>query len=207
MNSEHKKKFETVNALQEWGRSFRDKGHPISPTLFRAAATIVADIETEKRNSQWIKATDINRPGGWYWTRLGSDDESCPCVVFVTMDNDGDSAPDFRVVWNGESEHTAKRLSHYADNGWEFMQIPMPGYDFAAGGGTVDQASTKLPSAPGGNTCDHCGSELERECMICGAPNCCPRCCRETTREILKSQREAAGTADEKPDRQAENAK
>jgi hypothetical protein len=35
--------------------------------------------------------------------------------------------------------------------------------------------------------------------MICGAPNCCPRCCQETTREILQSQKIFAGTANEKP--------
>ena len=160
MNSEHKTKFETVDALQEWGRDFRDKGHPASLTLFRAAAIIMADIQIETRNSQWIKATDINRPGGWYWTRIGADDESCPCVVFVTMDNDGDSAPDFRVVWNGESERTAKRLSHYADNGWEFMEIPMPGYDFAAGGGTVRKSGIIVLSAPGGDSESLLNSEL-----------------------------------------------
>ena len=101
MNSDHKNKFEAVDALQEWGRHFRDKNHPVALTLFRA--------------------------------------------------------------------------------------------------------STKMPSAPGGNTCDHCGAELVRDCMICGAPNCCPRCCQETTREILQSQKIAAGTADEKPGSQAEN--
>jgi hypothetical protein len=51
----------------------------------------------------------------------------------------------------------------------------------------------------GGNTCYHCGEELVRDCMICGAPNCCPRCCQETTREIFQSQRIAVGTANEKP--------
>jgi hypothetical protein len=125
MNSDHKNKFEAVDALQEWGRHFRDKNHPVALTLFRAAAIIVTDIQILK--------------------------------------------------------------------------------NFAAGGGTVGQASTKMPFAPGGNTCDHCGAELVRDCMICGAPNCCPRCCQETTREILQSQKIAAGTADEKPGGQAEN--
>ena len=74
----------------------------------------------------WIKATDINRPGGWYWTRLGADDESCPQVVFIDMDNDGDAAPDFRVVCMGESSRTAKRLKQWADREWEFMEIPLP---------------------------------------------------------------------------------
>lgn len=115
MSTEHN--TELMEALKEWADDFRKKRHPASLTLYRA----IQHIE-----GKWIKATEINRPGGWYWTRLGSDDESCPCVVFVTMDNDGDSAPDFRVVWNGESERTAKRLSHYADKGWEFMEIPMP---------------------------------------------------------------------------------
>lgn len=77
-------------------------------------------------NGGWIKATDINRPGRWYWTRLGADDESCPQVVFIDMDNDGDAAPDFRVVCMGESSRTAKRLKQWADRGWEFMEIPLP---------------------------------------------------------------------------------
>ncbi len=126
MITDHKNKFEAVDALQEWGRHFRDKNHPVALTLFRAAAIIVTDIQILK--------------------------------------------------------------------------------NFAAGGGTVGQASTKPPSASGGNTCDHCEAELVRDCMICGAPNCCPRCCQETTREILQSQREAAESANEKPDGQAENA-
>lgn len=141
MNSAHI--TELLESLKEWADDFRDQRHPASLTLYRAICYI---------EGKWIKATDINRPGGWYWTRLGADDESCPCVVFVTMDNDGDSAPDFRVVWNGESERAAKRLSHYADNGWEFMEIPMPGYDFAAGGGTARKSGIIALSAPGGDS-------------------------------------------------------
>ena len=40
-----KNKLETVDALQEWGRHFRDQGHPVSLTLFRAAAVILSDIQ------------------------------------------------------------------------------------------------------------------------------------------------------------------
>jgi hypothetical protein len=74
----------------------------------------------------WIKAMDINRPGGWYWIRCGIEDETCPCAVFIYMDQDGDSAPDFRVIWNGEDEKTARSLKHYADRDWLFMEIPLP---------------------------------------------------------------------------------
>ena len=40
-----KNKLETVDALQEWGRHFRDQEHPVSLTLFRAAAVIMADTQ------------------------------------------------------------------------------------------------------------------------------------------------------------------
>jgi len=99
MDSDHKNKFEAVDALQDWGRQFRDKNHPLALTLFRAAAIIVTDIQILK--------------------------------------------------------------------------------NFAAGGGTVEQASTKPPSALGGNSSGHCGTEIERDCVICDAPNCCPKCCRD----------------------------
>ena len=84
-------------------------------------------IRSAGGQSPWIKATDINRPGGWYWTRLGSDDESCPQVVFIAIENDGDSAPDFRVECVGEDGGTAKRLKQWAEGGWEFMEILNPG--------------------------------------------------------------------------------
>jgi len=30
-----------------------------------------------------------------------------------------------------------------------------------------------------GETCDECGSECIDNCIICGAPQCCPACCAE----------------------------
>lgn len=33
--------------------------------------------------------------------------------------------------------------------------------------------------------CEHCGGDTVDGCNVCGAPVCCPRCCAETTREIL----------------------
>ena len=44
-----KNKLETVDALQEWGRNFRDKGHPVSLTLFRASAVILTDIQITRQ--------------------------------------------------------------------------------------------------------------------------------------------------------------
>lgn len=34
-----------------------------------------------------------------------------------------------------------------------------------------------------GYKCDDCGTECICDCMVCGAPNCCPRCCAEADRE------------------------
>ena len=36
-------------------------------------------------------------------------------------------------------------------------------------------------------TCDECGTELVDECLRCGALQCCPKCCIETTIEVQKS--------------------
>ena len=36
---------------------------------------------------------------------------------------------------------------------------------------------------PAGYKCDDCGTECICDCMVCGAPNCCPRCCAEADRE------------------------
>jgi hypothetical protein len=33
------------------------------------------------------------------------------------------------------------------------------------------------------NRCDECGSKLIDDCAVCGAPVCCPSCCRVTTME------------------------
>ncbi len=37
--------------------------------------------------------------------------------------------------------------------------------------------------------CDVCGTALHDKCLICGAPQCCPKCCREAWedyRDLLK---------------------
>ena len=37
-----------------------------------------------------------------------------------------------------------------------------------------------------GEGCEYCGSEVNmRGCLRCGAPQCCPTCCREATEEVL----------------------
>lgn len=42
------------------------------------------------------------------------------------------------------------------------------------------------------NRCDHCGAKVTGPCPICGAPQCCPQCCRidELGRELEKVKRE-----------------
>lgn len=37
-------------------------------------------------------------------------------------------------------------------------------------------------------TCEDCGTEIIENCQICGAPNCCPRCCKEATDEMLRQR-------------------
>lgn len=44
-------------------------------------------------------------------------------------------------------------------------------------GNAVDKPSDLLPHV-NGDFCDECGSELIDHCIICGAPVCCPKCCR-----------------------------
>lgn len=29
--------------------------------------------------------------------------------------------------------------------------------------------------------CEHCMTRIIDDCQVCGAPQCCPKCCRETT--------------------------
>jgi hypothetical protein len=101
----------------------------------------------------WINAMDINRPGGWYWIRCGIDDETCPSAVFIYMDEDGDSAPDFRVIWNGENEKTAKRLKHYVDRDWLFMEIPRPG---------VSSSVKRKSNSNSGTNCPPVETQLEQ---------------------------------------------
>lgn len=45
-------------------------------------------------------------------------------------------------------------------------------------GRLYDKLSDLLPS-PNGSTCDYCGHFIIDRCPMCGAPQCCPRCCRE----------------------------
>lgn len=35
--------------------------------------------------------------------------------------------------------------------------------------------------------CDECGTTVIDDCLVCGAPVCCPRCCKETQDEEQKS--------------------
>jgi hypothetical protein len=36
--------------------------------------------------------------------------------------------------------------------------------------------------------CDQCGTELIDQCLWCGAPVCCPKCCEETRKENSDEQ-------------------
>jgi hypothetical protein len=48
----------------------------------------------------------------------------------------------------------------------------------------IDKPSDIFPRLNGGH-CDFCGSATIDHCPVCGAPQCCPRCCAETTEQIL----------------------
>jgi hypothetical protein len=112
------------------------KEHEEHPTVYDADRRIKAllltcaeTIESSVQSVQWIKARDVNSPGRWYWARIAGIDEQedvCPQVVFITIDDDGMSAPEWRVLFIGEDERTAKTLSYLDDRGWEFMEIPLP---------------------------------------------------------------------------------
>ena len=47
-------------------------------------------------------------------------------------------------------------------------------------GREIDRTTESLPSS-NGMFCETCGTECVDRCLICGAPQCCPRCCWETT--------------------------
>jgi len=47
-------------------------------------------------------------------------------------------------------------------------------------GKPVDRVSDRFPS-PGDNVCETCGTQIINHCLRCGAPQCCPKCCAETT--------------------------
>ena len=40
-----------------------------------------------------------------------------------------------------------------------------------------------IQNKPNGIFCDECGAELIDGCTVCGAPICCPKCCKEATKE------------------------
>lgn len=41
-----------------------------------------------------------------------------------------------------------------------------------------------------GTPCDDCGTECQDNCLVCGAPQCCPKCCAEATAEIIEAREE-----------------
>ena len=90
------------------------------------------DFPIHKRSScacfepRWIKATDINKPGEYYWVALDGEEDPCPQIVFVTIVDDGDAAPDFEVIGMGELPRIPIRLKAYVENGWTFLHIPNP---------------------------------------------------------------------------------
>lgn len=44
-------------------------------------------------------------------------------------------------------------------------------------GKPFDKPSDRLPRYQVGHHCEDCGSTLIRDCLRCGAPNCCDLCC------------------------------
>ena len=46
-------------------------------------------------------------------------------------------------------------------------------------GKPVDRISDRLPKG-NGHKCEDCGTECIDNCMVCGAPQCCPKCCAES---------------------------
>lgn len=41
------------------------------------------------------------------------------------------------------------------------------------------------------NKCETCGTPIIDDCPVCGAPQCCPKCCEETTKELFMSRKTA----------------
>lgn len=52
----------------------------------------------------------------------------------------------------------------------------------------------KLPSydVPKG-CCEYCGNKLIDDCKRCGAPVCCPVCCKGTTDKIIAGKHQVSG--------------
>lgn len=55
-------------------------------------------------------------------------------------------------------------------------------------GKLVDKPSD-LMTSEGVSKCDECGTRLINRCFRCGAPVCCPKCCKESaTEEELRDE-------------------
>ena len=54
-------------------------------------------------------------------------------------------------------------------------------------GKPIDKPSDMLPEKNGG-ICEHCGSETIDHCPMCGAPQCCPTCCKEISKAIRNNK-------------------
>ena len=39
------------------------------------------------------------------------------------------------------------------------------------------------------SVCDVCGTALIDNCLICGAPQCCPKCCKKATDELRNAEK------------------
>ena len=50
-------------------------------------------------------------------------------------------------------------------------------------GKPVYKPSDLLPALNGGR-CDECGTQTIDRCLRCGAPQCCPACCADSSVEI-----------------------
>jgi len=37
--------------------------------------------------------------------------------------------------------------------------------------------------------CGTCGTPIIDDCQVCGAPQCCPRCCLEATADLLAERK------------------
>lgn len=54
-------------------------------------------------------------------------------------------------------------------------------------------ARMATPAPVASSACEHCGgTEVVHDCLQCGAPNCCPTCCKKNTEQMLK-ERESEG--------------
>lgn len=49
------------------------------------------------------------------------------------------------------------------------------------------------------STCEDCGTSIINDCPVCGAPQCCPKCCKETTAQMDEEAKKEATLS--RPDR------